>query len=138
MLAQKSIAYGYDNNGNRISRTLIVMRMGLKSNATQVNSNTIESTSDTIKSEKLITSVEKTLKVYPNPTKGKLIIDFGNSSEIKKAEYQIFSFNGTKLIHSRLDIPLTEVDVTSLPNGLYILRINVDGSSTDYKIIKQN
>jgi len=72
--------------------------------------------------------------VYPNPAKGKLTIDINN-----KVNYvEIFNSRGTvvysKLINGHPDHSV-EVNVSGLPGGLYIIRIDNGTSSSCRKVM---
>ena len=78
---------------------------------------------------------EKTISIYPNPSKNFINVSILNS-EIKSIE--IFNILGKKITsYSFQNASQTEVDVTSLPSGVYILNIlDISNKSTLKKIIK--
>jgi len=65
------------------------------------------------------------IKIYPNPSKDQINIDYHN--EIK--EVSIFNLNGKQLLKSDSKV----VNVSSLQNGLYFIVIN----DKNNKIIKK-
>lgn len=69
-------------------------------------------------------------KVYPNPTTGNLYIE----SELT-TEAQIFSIDGQLVRHFEASELNNSLDISSLPPGLYILRILATGESI--KIVHQ-
>lgn len=70
---------------------------------------------------------EMQVSIYPNPTSGLVRI------EVKNGDYsggEVYSMQGTRVTTFDSD----EVDMSSQPSGVYLLRIN--GSNKMYKIIK--
>ncbi len=87
-------------------------------------------------SSRAITKPLEIVKIYPNPTSGSVIIDWQN--EYQKAEIRIFNQTGS-LIKNIQNVdkerPL-KIDFSSLSNGMYILEIVVNETSTKHKLIK--
>jgi hypothetical protein len=127
--AQTSSHFHYDSVGNRTDRHL----NGQKS--AYVNFPALE---NDIKPLEKLTEFESCIKIYPNPTRGIVKISLENFPEPIKGELRIYNLNGTILKQLRLDAPLTEIDVNDLPDGIYVIRLLMDGNSLDYKIIKQH
>ncbi len=77
----------------------------------------------------------KKITIYPNPTNGNLAID-GLMREELPATIQVFNNSG-KLVTSSIchDENLT-LDLSSLDNGIYIIRVISKTTSTTYKISK--
>lgn len=59
------------------------------------------------------------ISVYPNPTADALLID----GAAQGAPMSIYSLNGNLLLTQTANSGTNRIDVTSLPNGLYILRL---------------
>ncbi|MEW5675766.1 GEVED domain-containing protein [Flavobacterium enshiense] len=72
-------------------------------------------------------------KVYPNPVKDVLNISY--SSTITSVE--IFNMIGQKVNHKSLNVTQSQIDMSNLANGAYIVKINVDGLTKSIKVIKQ-
>lgn len=66
------------------------------------------------------TDIEKGFVVYPNPTDGILYI----LSENSDTEYRIVNIMGQTLMIGKIDGESQQIDVSSLPNGLYYISIN--------------
>lgn len=68
--------------------------------------------------------------IYPNPTKGE--INIKTDKKIKSAT--VFDMTGKSLLISNSE----KTDISSLPKGIYLLKVDfVDGTSVSEKVIKQ-
>jgi hypothetical protein len=59
--------------------------------------------------------------IYPNPTNNHITLD--NGQELMKAVY-LYDVMGRKVQHLPVNAPSTTVDVSNLPNGIYVVKIN--------------
>ncbi len=64
-----------------------------------------------------------TFSIYPNPTDGMVILDFGLNREIEK-QVTIYSLTGDLVYEQLTDKDLLDLDVSNLINGVYIVKIN--------------
>lgn len=86
----------------------------------------------------LITNVSKINEyffIYPNPTTGLLHLSIKNA-DFQKA--QVYGVDGTLHLSSRIAFGSTILDVSYLPNGLYVLRIYSDNQYTTHKFTLNN
>ncbi|MCL2072303.1 MAG: T9SS type A sorting domain-containing protein [Marinilabiliaceae bacterium] len=67
-----------------------------------------------------VTHENGTILVYPNPTSGKFSVF---SFQFSENSVEIFDITGRKLATFKLDILLTEIDISHLQNGIYFLNI---------------
>ena len=70
-----------------------------------------------------------TIRVYPNPTADMLIID----GVTAKQEIAIYSLNGAKVLSTQSQEGTNTIQVSDLPNGVYLLRL----SNETFKLIKE-
>lgn len=68
------------------------------------------------------------VNVYPNPVNNVLFIE---TNEASKAE--IFAITGTKMTEKTLQKGKNQLDVSSLPKGVYIIKVN----NSTFKVIKK-
>lgn len=118
--AQSCLVMEYDADGNRISR--------------QVTTNCIE--------KREIAEVQETetyedVDVYPNPNNGMFIIIMQDCVKQEAACYELFDVNGMMLLSGKLHEDETEVDVGTVPAGVYLLRIK-NGENVISKVIVIN
>ena len=68
-----------------------------------------------------------TLNIFPNPTGGKFIVELDGWNKEAKAELQLYTLSGTEIKQVRKLKHETNIDITSQPNGTYILTIIING-----------
>jgi len=82
-----------------------------------------------------LSSGSNSLVIYPNPSSGVVII--GTSSNPATGQLSILSIDGREILSQPITPPKTQVDITTLPPGLYIVRLISDGSVLERKLVKQ-
>ena len=81
-------------------------------------------------------AVQSTISVYPNPVKDFMTVDF-NSEKLENSRYQLFDASGKIIIQGNLKSAKSQISASSLPTGMYILRITKAGKiGKTFKIIK--
>jgi hypothetical protein len=94
-------------------------------------STTVEVSGSPLTSAKNVSS--ETQSFYPNPTSGKVHLRIPQYGLVK-----VFNVSG-KLMMTTSNSPLSNsIDMSSLPKGLYFLRIETGGSVFTGKVILQN
>ena len=68
------------------------------------------------------------VKVYPNPTNGKLTIDTENYEGV-----EAYDAPGRLIIKSKLKT----VDLEEQSKGLYLLKVNASGTTQEFKVFKE-
>jgi len=83
---------------------------------------------------------ESLLSLYPNPTLDEINFNITNTKE-KSVEISIFNVAGQNVMTKQLEVNEGQINQTisihNLPNGIYILRMSLDGKEITKKIIKQ-
>lgn len=145
-LFSQTIAYTYDANGNRISRTLIVEQLQSKSvffpaseNETLglVEFNGNKETKDMKIKDVSTNDEEINVNVYPNPNKGILKIEISNLPPESRKQLRLYDLSGIELIVRKDFDRYTELNINNLKDGVYFLRINIDDVLFDFKVIKK-
>jgi len=130
--AQGEITYTYDAAGNRLGRT-IMMSPVRQARAIDTME---EAESGTTEPIAYMDIIDKTaITIYPNPTQGHLTIDIDNIPE--ESSIRIYDMNGKILLQKSNIENSTEIDLSSQSSGSYILRIDLSGKTSTWKIIKQ-
>lgn len=122
--ADGTINYTYDGSGNRISAERIInLRQAETDSTGKVKPMLHELTSHRI-------------TIYPNPTDGNFNIEIGTPETIEQASITIYSMSGTIIYRDDEPDAVNEIDITSSPDGMYLLIIRIDGENSTWKIIK--
>jgi hypothetical protein len=85
------------------------------------------------------TQALRNVKLYPNPVKDELTVEF-NAPTASNYLLQIFSLEG-KLLQSTRESAnsgsnVNQLNISNLPVGMYLLRIQTDGQTKSIKFIK--
>jgi len=77
------------------------------------------------------------IKIYPNPTTEKITLAISGWEDLQTGVFQLYSLTGQLLHEHPVFSTATEVSLVGFPKGTYILKVNVNGSVQEWKIIKQ-
>jgi hypothetical protein len=80
-------------------------------------------------------SIDVHYKFYPNPSSDFITIE--TSAIPTESQLSISNLNGQELITRQITQPKTQLDISSLPNGVYFVRLTSDKTVATGKIIKQ-
>ncbi|PXX96833.1 hypothetical protein DF185_19520 [Marinifilum breve] len=81
--------------------------------------------------------IKENISIYPNPTKGKVVIDLSNNFDYStNIQLKLFDANGKLIIQQKLN-PITTIDLSSYSAGLYFIHFINQGEIVSFKIIKQ-
>jgi hypothetical protein len=125
-IKSQSFVIDYDANGNRFSR-----HIPLKSTAAL--------TPDSIKQFEVFQEDvgQQKLSIYPNPTRGELKIEITGIDVLKPSSIIIYNETGKMLYQKRQITGSDIINMSDYPNGLYILKVNLDNHSSEWKILKE-
>lgn len=130
-LAQNAtVHFGYDANGNRISRSLSIRKVEDNGKAT-----------DTVVAPAMLTEAHDTfgsasLSLFPNPTQGKLTLVMQGMDE-STATARLITPTGAIIQQRILTDGNHDFDLCDLPSGFYLLQLTAPDMSQTWKIIKQ-
>jgi hypothetical protein len=134
-LIGQTIKFDYDLNGNRISRILIPIQ--LKSGNIEFPIQEPDKLAIAENKEYEIKGEIK-IKIYPNPTKGILKIEIFNLLNDSKTDLRLFDLSGHVLLNKTDLSPQYDLDISMHKNGVYILRILIENTIYNWKIIKNS
>jgi hypothetical protein len=126
--AQTNFGFTYDASGNRITRAVILLK------SATIPSDTLQAK----KAEKILEDqigLQKT-RIFPNPTKGLLRIDFPALSD-QDATVHVYDQSGKLIVHKPVVSSGNEVDLSAYPTGFYIMVIHIGHEKKEWKIIKE-
>ena len=122
------VSFTYDACGNRTQRTLYV-------SIVDDNERNAENGNEPLNiATGYIGSIE--ISLFPNPTSGKVIVSLSNTP-LTSIHYTLATAAGSVLEQSRFSGIRHELDLTSQPAGIYLLRIVADNETCTWKIVKQ-
>ena len=75
------------------------------------------------------------LSIYPNPATDKITIELSGKTEL--SNLVIVNVQGQEVLTQPTTQPKTQIDITSLPSGVYFVRVTNDRTVEVGKIIKQ-
>lgn len=83
--------------------------------------------------------IVQSIALWPNPTTGsaQLLVELEQAAD---AQVQVLDLTGRAVWHTpalRTDRLSENIDLTALPNGLYLVRLTVNGQSVVRKVVKQ-
>ena len=125
-----NIKYKYDNAGNRTERNVIMLKSAKNDNA-QIAA--AEMKSDVYQEDVL----GHEIKIHPNPTKGQLRVEITNFGEKMQASIAVYTLAGKPVAVMQAFAGTNLLDISAQPQGVYIMRITIEQTSSDWKIIKQ-
>lgn len=140
LFAQKGqFSYSYDNAGNRIAREVIYLAPAEEIAGADSIANAPAGHESILQSlETGAQGKNNTLKVFPNPTHGKLNIQFTGDMAGLKAEISVYNNAGVYVYQNTSTTHKHVVDLCGQPAGNYILVVRLQGyEKKEYKIIKQ-
>ena len=133
--------YDYDEAGNRISCK--VLRL---SEPTLAPPDSTEREELAVPSNELLELateyfVEKIaqteIKIYPNPATEKITLEFSGDVRVENFRpVQLYSLTGQLLQQQPVHSTTTVISLTGYPKGAYILKVQINGRTEDWKIIK--
>ena len=121
---QSYISFGYDNAGNRLSRTLVIPK-----------SATMETKEEPEIFKDKLEKVNFTL--YPNPTKGLLTVDIENLEPGTKANIKLFDLQGRQIYENNNPAASNTIDISNQNAGTYIMVLQAGDKTSEWKIIKE-
>lgn len=81
----------------------------------------------------ILTATDVYTYLYPNPTNGIVTV----SSAFRMDKIEVFALNGTMLLSVSTDAMSTDLDLSSLPAGTYIIRIHTNNGFATKRLVKK-
>jgi YD repeat-containing protein len=130
----QTITYSYDDNGNRVSRTLVTEQ--LKSAVINFPVNKADELAPAEDQKEKLIEGETKIRIYPNPTRGIVKVEILNLPEDANSKLMLYNLSGVLLLDENNLNQFSELDISRFKDGIYILRIVINGIITNWKIIK--
>jgi len=153
-MAQNSLAfmYEYDNAGNRVRRKVVTLNppdelppAPTPPDSLQVTSYELQEVASpaSFVSPELATPnyfvetiAQVEMKIYPNPTTEKITLEISGWKDLKTGIFKLFSLNGQLLQEQPVHSTATVISLTGLSSGAYILKVFINDTTEDWKVIK--
>ena len=141
--------FSYDNNGNRIKREFIPLRMSqdtitdstsiLKDSAIRASTNNNPQQMQlSQQQQKYETTLgDQKINVYPNPTKGELNIEITNLLENSHGIIQVTDMQGMLIYKDESITASKTINLSKAAPGSYIMRVVINNESHEWIIEKQ-
>ena len=123
----QNVSYTYDAAGNRIKREIVMSRQQSPTRSAKTEEQ--ESFSEML--------AQKQIKIHPNPTSGLLKVEVLGLEPDDVCQLRLFTASGQQIINREATSSTTSLDISSRPNGVYLLRISIGKDETTWKIIKK-
>ena len=150
-MAQSSLEryYEYDAAGNRILRKVVVLPPLLAppppTDSTLTNQEAEElqplevlEPLNSLTPEYFVETIAQVeLKIYPNPTTEKITLEITNMEQLQAGKFTLFSLTGQLLQEQPVHSNTTTVSLAGMPTGTYILKVQINNKTEEWKIIKQ-
>lgn len=117
--SQTTLHFTYDDAGNRTSRTIVVRSL----QAPDYDMNT---------SVDLYEDVKVRIKELSTDFLQVEILGLNNSASIS-----IYDASGKAFLSCNTLETISSIDISALPRGIYVLRIDIDGDENTWKLIKK-
>jgi len=144
--------YSYDAAGNRTGRTTALLYLTppqppapTPPDSLQVTSYALQEVASPVSfvSPELTTPdyfvetiAHVEMKIYPNPTTENITLQISNMETLQKGILQLYTLNGQLLQEQPVHSVNTIVSLAGLAKGTYILKVQINGITEDWKIIK--
>ena len=116
-----SYELSYDQAGNRTTRKLLVLGNLRIASSPQL--------SDTVGVH--------SFQLFPNPTSGAVEINTSPSFfEKEDKEIRVYDLSGTVVLQRKMQDQNLKIDLSTLPQGAYIVRLTARDFSNEWKVIK--
>lgn len=129
-LAQQSgtVSFTYDENGNRIMRSINIRKVSENGKNVESQSPTLGDATDVFANMKV--------SIYPNPTKGMVFISAEGDEGEHTLQIRLTNTAGIVLQEKEYNGNLESIDLSDLPVGVYLLQLTSDNEVHVWKIIK--
>jgi PKD repeat protein len=81
-------------------------------------------------------TLEKNIKVFPNPTKNRVNLDFDKEDANTIKNIRVVDLTGRSIYTGKTNDQKFQIDSKQWPVGMYLITIEIDGVSTTAKIVK--
>jgi len=124
-MAQDTVCYSYDAAGNRVRREIILNRQ----NAPQ------QPGASLYYSDQL--TADYRIKIHPSASDGMVRVEVLSTGSSNEGAVTAYNLSGAKVQECKVEHGNAYVNLGDSPKGVYVLHIEINGKSTDWKVIKK-
>lgn len=126
--AQNSVSYSYDAAGNRVRRESVVPAPRAKAMLQSLETRET-SYSDVIGSH--------SVQIKQDDEKEVLKVSVLGLKSSDKCTFGVYTASGVQAILSDVKSESVEIDISSLPSGIYMMRVAINETSKTWKFVKK-
>jgi len=143
----QGIMYGYDENGNRTLRDVIVLTQEEKTttipdstnnanDTTLAQTNSVDSPEASKQNRIEASFAGNKVLIYPNPAKYYITVETENISA-QNTEINVCDIYGKSIETIHIYENLTKIDFSQKANGTYLLKMTINNKSKTWTIVKE-
>ena len=121
----QNVSFDYDADGNMTSRYTVTLRSEQQEDATP---QTPEGTT--------VSLDNRTITVYPNPTRGEIFVDISPYDPKEESFLQVYDLSGRLMETRSITSERTRVELRGIA-GVYLINIHLGATVSNWRIIKQ-
>jgi hypothetical protein len=130
--------YIYDAAGNRVLRKVAVLPAPPLPAPPAPQDSTYTADLSPLTTEFYVENIAHVeIKIYPNPTTEKITMEISNLENLSNGVFKLYSLSGQLLQEFSVYSSTTEVSLAGFAKGTYILKVQINDQTEDWKIIKQ-
>lgn len=128
-IAGQYVSFGYDASGNQISKRIYLANGNPKFGAAEKDNKSAEPLSERLN--------DRDITIYPNPTKGIIAVEITDLDPDVMNFIRVFDMQGKIILDKKASSIRTELNLTDMPAGSYLLVILLGNDKTTWNIIKE-
>ena len=140
--------YEYDAAGNRVLRKVIDLSLPqfappapsdsmTNDELSMTNDDSLTADRSPQTADYFVERIAQTeIKIYPNPATERITLEIAGWETLQTGVFKLFTLNGQLLQEHPVHAAATEVSLSGLAKGTYILKVHINNQIEDWKIIK--
>ena len=135
----QDFTFVYDDVGNRTDRfiTLSPPSKATMQDTSFVDEEILEE-EETTEEQKLYDKLDNfDLVVYPNPTKGEVVVQISGEENLGTVTYKVFDRLGREILAGAKSSNVLHINLSGQKAGTYFLRVEINDKEKSWKIVKE-
>ena len=80
---------------------------------------------------------EKAFQVWPNPTDGKITVEYFKTEKLVECKFKLYNMMGKLILSGNIEAGSNRIDLSSGKPGIYVLELFSNSTQQQFKIVKQ-